>query len=207
MRKIIALLTLLALFSTGSGMAQSRTTVVKANPLSLFIATINVQGERALNERFSGQLGLFLGQARINADEPGTDRITYASFGITPELRYHATFARQDCPEGLYFAPYLRYRRIRQSYNGQVEDPDQLTQSADIQFRRNSFGGGVLIGYEVITEAGFVLDMFIGPQYSYTASKATVTCADCNGNETFKQAGFDFTGIEIRTGLALGFAF
>lgn len=194
------------LFCCLNAQTQGRT-VVKMNPLSLFILTANVQAERALNERFSGQLGFFVGQANVKVNENGADQIRHRILGITPELRYHATFATQDCPEGLYFAPYLRFRSIRQFYQGAVTDPDLLAQSAEITHRRNSFGGGVVLGYEIITEKGFVFDGFLGPQFSRTYSRATVACPQCNGNETFTPSGFDFTGIEVRTGVSLGYAF
>jgi hypothetical protein len=202
-RLLLFSLCLLAFLETFS---QART-LVKINPLSLFLFTANVQGERALNDRFSAQLGVFVGQTTINVDENGADKIRYGSFGITPELRYHATFATKDCPEGLYFAPYFRFRSIRQSYEGEIFDPDLVAQSGNIVFRRNSFGGGVLLGYEFITQKRFVLDAFIGPQFSRTKSMAAVSCLECDGDETFKTSGFDFTGIEVRAGLALGYAF
>ncbi|MEM7039459.1 MAG: DUF3575 domain-containing protein, partial [Bacteroidota bacterium] len=117
--------------------------VVKMNPLSLFAGTLNVQYERAMGEKWSLQAGTFVGRVGLQDNDETLDgRIDYRMLGLTAEARYHATYDKRANPRGAYFAPYLRYRQIRQAYDGTVVDPDTTADvPAEIRFRRWGFGG------------------------------------------------------------------
>ena len=190
--------------------AQNKVNTVKINPLSLGVLTLNVQGERQLNDRFSAQMGAFLGGTSLSiyADEL-PEGIKYRWWGLTPELRYFISFNRMDVPKGFYVAPFLRFQRVREAFKGEAHDPDtKLILAGDVDLRRNSIGGGFMLGYQLITARNFVLDLYMGPKYSSANSKIEFSCSTCNGNEVLiNQPGLHFDGIEIRAGLSLGFAF
>ncbi|HHG84716.1 MAG TPA: DUF3575 domain-containing protein [Bacteroidetes bacterium] len=206
MRKNAFFVLLFSLICVGHVPAQSGI-VLKVNPLSLFLATINVQAEHVLNERFSAQIGTYFGGNVIPLTDDNISQGELKMFGLTPELRYHTNFDERECPRGLYFAPFLRFRRIIQTYEGPISDPEGLATRGNLKMRRTNFGGGVLIGCEFIIGDHFALDLFGGPQFSIGKRKLEISCPTCTGNETAKPTGLDFAGIEIRTGICLGYAF
>ncbi len=207
--KYILILLLLG-FLARPAFAQERSNTIKINPLSIFIATLNVQAERQLNDRFTCQLGTFIGGNSLKVQaEDLPDGIRYRWWGLTPELRYFISFNRMDVPKGFYVAPFLRFQRVKQNYVTDAHDPDTkqvLTGEAEI--RKNSFGGGFMLGYQLVTKRNFVLDLYLGPKYSSANSNISFECPTCNGNEVLiNQAGLRFDGVEGRAGLSLGFRF
>lgn len=182
-------------------------TVLKLNPLSLGVATLNVQAEQRLNDRFSAQLGIYGGGSYIPLAASALSGQRLRHFGLTPELRFHTQFNKVDFPEGFFFAGYLRYRRIVQTYLGPVEDPDQQAQEALIKSRRNNIGWGALLGYSFLWGDHFVLDAFLGPQFSLGRRKVELRCSACTGNEYAVPVGLDRAGLDLRAGIGVGYAF
>lgn len=211
LKKKLLSLCLLGMMTFAGIQVQAQKFVLKINPLSLAVITANVQGEYALNEKMSAQLGLFIGSINLGFGASGTDGgVSYTWFGITPEFRYYAQNAKKDAPRGLYIAPFLRYRNVSTSFEGSYYDPDLMANATgEIKFNINAIGGGVTLGYQWLFGDVFALDMFLGPQYSRANSSASVSCTNCDGDETVieESAGLSFGGIGIRGGICIGVAF
>lgn len=183
---------------------------IKINPLSLFALTPNVQYERQLNDRFSGQIGVFGGGVNLRDEKSGIPgKIKYHWWGITPEVRYFISFTRMQVPRGLYVAPFMRYQRYNEQYVDQVFDPDRGGMIwARVENSSGLFGGGFLLGYQLIGKSGFVLDMYMGPKYGSGREKVTIDCTTCNGNEVpTGDRGLSFEGVKPRAGISLGYFF
>lgn len=203
MKRLARLSILVIILSTGANGLRAQGNVVKANPLSLFLKTLNVQYERKLSDFLSVQLGVFGGKAGIGKDNTGSV-IQNSWLGITPEVRYYLNGANRPAPEGFYMAAYLRHRRIRAQYLEDVQDPvlgDTIR--IDVTARINSTGGGALFGYQFIFGGGFNLDVYGGIQFSL---------AKFSFNAEAAEHGVDFPGLPfggpgIRAGLSLGYAF
>lgn len=207
--KNIFLIILMAAFAAPL-LGQTRTNTIKINPLSLFVLTTNVQAERQLNDRFSVQMGAFVGGPSLNIlAEDLPDGVKYRWWGLTPELRYFISFNRMEVPNGFYVAPFLRFQHVFQRFKGEAHDPDtKKVLSGDVELQRNSIGGGFLLGYQLVTKRDFVLDFYMGPKYSSANTNVTFKCPTCSGNEVLlNQQGLQFDGVEIRAGISLGFAF
>lgn len=206
-----AFLGLLFLGMSQFAQAQQGRFVLKINPLSLFAVTANVQGEYALSDKLSAQLGVFVGSVNLGFGASNADGgVAYTWYGLTPELRYYATHSRKSAPAGFYLAPFLRYRGIQTSYDGSVYDPDtQTNTTAEVTAKINAFGGGALLGYQFLFGDVFALDLFFGPQYTRANSSFSVECTNCDGDETVvdEDAGISFGGVGVRTGICIGIAF
>lgn len=184
--------------------------VLKINPLSLAILTFNAKIERCFSERFSGQLGIYLGAPRLKYHADSLPRgIQYVMLGITPELRFHPNFNRRSNPKGLFVAAYCKYAYVKEQYPSFAYDPDSLgTITATAQLRRHVASLGFLLGYQFLFKNRFALDLFIGPQYSASKTARNVACTDCDGDEQLiGRPGLRFDGIEPRAGICIGYAF
>ncbi|HYC28434.1 MAG TPA: DUF3575 domain-containing protein [Chitinophagaceae bacterium] len=154
---------------------------IKLNPLSLIFATGNVAYERAVSENSTVQLGIFYSGVSISG-------LKYSGLGITPEYRMYFAGNKQAM-NGVYVGPFLRY----QSFTLKEKDSDS-------EAKYSSFGGGAVIGWEKTWSSGFVLDLFVGPQYNSGKVK------EKSGSETIDVSG-NIDGFGLRTGITLGFAF
>lgn len=154
---------------------------IKINPLSLVFATGNVAYERQVSANQTVQLGIFYSGVSISG-------LKYTGLGITPEYRIYFAGNKQAF-NGVYVGPFVRY----QSFT--LKDKD-----SDSEAKYSSFGGGAVIGWEKTWASGFVLDLFVGPQYNSGKIK------EKSGNEDFDIAG-SIDGFGLRTGITVGFAF
>lgn len=155
---------------------------IKINPLSLIFATGNVAYERAVSPNSSVQLGIFYSGVSISG-------LKYSGLGITPEYRMYFAGNKQAM-NGVYVGPFVRY----QSFTLKDKNDDNS------EAKYTSFGGGAVIGWEKTWSSGFVLDLFVGPQYNSGKVK------EKSGNETFDVAG-SIDGFGLRTGVTIGFSF
>jgi Protein of unknown function (DUF3575) len=190
--------------------SSSTTHLLKINPLSLFISTLNVKLERRLNTRFSGQLGLHIGSPRLQiGDDTMPNAVQYYFAGITPELRFYVAFNRVAQPKGLFVGTYCRYSLVKERYRTMVADPDRAMPTEGIAFlRRHVASLGFLIGYQLFFKDRIGLEIYVGPQYSSSATKQKLLCTGCDGDEhAIGRPGLKFDGIEPRAGLAIGYAF
>lgn len=203
----LVLFCFLSLLMMFQGLNAQNKTVIKLNPLSFAAATINLQGERAINERMSIQLGGYYGGFKMRFDG-GSVRVGYKHFGITPEFRYYFLPSNGPAPSGLFGAAFFRYRNVHANFDAKVYDPDtNLDIDATVNGDFSIPGGGVLIGYQALISEVVALDVFLGPQISAAKLKTEVICNSCNGNEIPDIPGFKFGGFGFRAGLAIGVAF
>lgn len=208
--KTIKITLLGLLFGFGALHAQDKRVAIKINPLSLFAITGNVQAEFFITPKMSAQLGVFYGQLQTGFGGGGaTSKIKYNWLGVTPEFRYYFGVGQVASQAGLYVAGFARYRSVALNYQGDAYDPDSQTYvSGDVKGKVSAVGGGILVGYQLMTKGGFVFDSYIGPQFSSARFDASVNCVGCNGNETVSEsAGLNFSGPGLRFGIALGYAF
>ncbi len=185
-------------------------TVVKVNPLSLFVATLNVKVERRLTSRFSAQLGLHIGGPRLKYKADSLPHgIQYFMAGITPEFRYYIAFNRVPNPKGMYIGSFCKYLYARERYASFLQDPDAPSPVTGVAvLKQNVIALGFLVGYQWIFKQGISLDLYIGPQYSTSFTRRSVICSVCDGNERpIGHPGLRFDGIGPRAGLTLGYAF
>ena len=142
------------------------------------LITANTSFEYKLNKTIGAQLGI--GYTMFNISS-----LKYEGIRLTPEFRF---YPRERALNGVYLAPYFRYQHYQLS-----EDVNKLIYE--------SFGGGLLFGFQRVFESGFVVDIFFGP--SYNSGKFSAQ----EGNKTDESLGFGMNGTGIRTGMTIGFAF
>ena len=181
--------------------------ILKCNPLSLGAGTLNIQTERRISTRLTAQIGVFVGTFAWNSEEPSLGKTRFLWMGFTPEIRFYPAFLEKKPPEGFYISGYLRARYTRTSWNGPVYDrgTDSVV-VADNQARIGGFGMGGMVGYQFRIKEKFTLEVFGGPQMMIGRPVFTAECSECDGDERndFPRKP-DFTGLELRAGIALGF--
>ena len=169
MKKLIISLSLIAL-AFG---AHAQNNVIKTNPLGLAFGNFNATYERVLGTSSSI---LIRGQ------------YMYKIFGVKVGLggvglgyRYYITHVKKPVPAGFYINPEAVY-----SF-GSMDDFNGTSVNL------STIGVGAELGYQWVWESGFVLDLGIGPMYTFV-----------NGGDN---------NIDISSGwgptatLAVGFAF
>lgn len=192
MKKLLAIAMFLLIGASvqNTVQAQVRKNVIKVNPLSLGLLTLNGSYERVLTERVSVQLGAFYTGINLL----GT---SFRGVGITPEVRIFMSKNTGGAPQGWYVSPFFRYQKFDLSVE---EDLTDTRAEAGVRTR----GGGVLAGYQwLLGKADRVsLDLFIGPKYD----KGAFTYDENASPDEF--SGIEnFSGFWIRSGLTLGVAF
>jgi hypothetical protein len=197
----------IGLLSFGTLAAQPRW-VVKVNPMSLFLGTLNLQAEYLLNDRISLNLGGYVGGTTFKVDVVG-GQLRDRWMALTPELRFYPNFERHPAPRGLYAGPFLRFRRVRSSYLGMVYDPDLRTDLvAKVRSVLPTFGLGGVFGYQFMLREAAAIDVYAGPYFSAGTPQVQTNCAACNGNERpLPLPRLDFSGMEFRFGASIGLPF
>jgi hypothetical protein len=191
-------------------LVESPGTIVKINPMSLFVKTCNLQIEQRLSTRFSAQLGIAFGGPTVNVYSPNLPKpIDYTLVGITPEFRYFLSFQRRQVPRGSYLGAYLRVQRVNKSYEVIAYDPDYFHEvPAEVDIRINSLGGGFVVGYQFFLKKRVAIDIFMGPRYSFAKTQYAIGCPSCDGDElTAQRPGMTFDGLDLRAGVGLGYGF
>ena len=97
---------------------------------------------------------------------PGAQTFTKVRYvNVSPEYRFYlarTASARRPAPKGWYLGPYLKYHYEKDftstSYQGSTRVRERMVAVS-------SFGGGVLIGAQLITRGGFVVDGVLGRGY------------------------------------------
>ena len=184
--------------------------VLKINPLSLFVSTFNVQMERRLGTRFSGQIGFAVGAPTVAVYSPNLpEPIDYKLIGLTPELRYFLAFQRRQVPHGPYLGTYLRLQHVKKSYGIVAYDPDIFQEvNAEVNVNINSLNVGFVVGYQFFIKKRLAIDLFVGPRYGFAKSVYTMQCAGCDGDESVAQKpGMRFDGLDLRAGVGVGYGF
>jgi len=169
MKKLFLTLTFVALVLSLS--AQSN--VVKTNPLGMAFGNFNVTYERVL-----GTTSSILVRGQYMYKLLGVE-VNLAGFGLG--YRYYFTHAKKAVPGGFYINPQVAFAF------------GSLTNVLDEEISANTIGFGAELGYQWAWPSGFVLDLGIGPMYTF----ATGSGPDA---ETI-------TGIMPSATLAIGYAF
>lgn len=215
MKKTLLALFICALAGTASLQAQgpekpSQRFAIKINPLSLFLITGNIQFEAAVAPRISVQLGVAYTGITVGSGNGsnGTGKISYNLLALTPEMRYYI-LNKEQAPRGLYVAPFARVRTGVLSASSSVYDPDSGTYiDAEAKTKLLTTGGGLTVGYQLVTAGGFVFDVYMGPQFSIATVEVSAECSGCDGDEQVEAFGRGTTtGPGLRFGMAIGYAF
>jgi hypothetical protein len=185
-------------------------TVLKTNPFSFIVECFNIQVERSIGSRFSGQVGLMAAGPSLTIHaESLPEPIHYTILGLTPEFRYYFTFLKHPAPRGPYLASYLRLQHVQQRYQILALDPDQGENIlVDAAVNRNILAGGFLVGCQLLIKQHFSIDGFMGPRYGRSLSNYRYSCQGCDGDERpIAKPGLPFQGIELRAGICVGYGF
>lgn len=186
MQKLLLAAALLTAVATG---AQAQTSVLKVNVLSPVVKTGSFFFEHKLTARSSAQLGALVTYWKV-----GDTKIS--GFALTPEYRLYLS-EKKGTLHGFYVAPYLRYQNLTLTVEDIFDNGTDVTGKA----RLNTYGGGVVAGYQLLLKQRFSLDFFLGP--SYNGGNIKVEAED-------QSQEFDagpFTGFGLRSGLTFGVAF
>lgn len=184
--------------------------VIKINPLSLGVATLNLQFERRISTRFTGQIGFHIGRPKVGVyAEVLPEPIQYGLIGLTPELRYYLSFQKRAVPRGPYLATYLRFQSVKMTYDILAYDPDDFQDiPVMVTASKRAVAGGFLLGYQFIISEHLGIDIFIGPRYGHARSRYQLSCPTCDGDERMAaRPGMRFDGLDLRAGVAVGYAF
>ena len=227
MKKTFLMLAL-AMISFGSQAQDKKSTnefnhVLKTNVLGYLAGQYQISYEKPLNEHFSVQLsaGFLTGN---NSGSLGVRSYKGHRIGLIliPEARY---YFKGNAPKGFYLGAFARYRSASNILDDQsfTAGGTGIDQDLSRVRRATSIGGGVLIGYQLITKGGFTFDIFAGPQYKSRSTKitydndalnvpSTVAGYDSKGDELFssKFGSIDYNdkaGMGLRFGFNIGFAF
>jgi hypothetical protein len=148
--------------------APGYTSVIKTSPLALALGNFNATYENVLNERSA-----LLFSANYIYQLFGAD---VNAGGVGAGYRHYFTYKKKDVPTGFYVQPQV---------------------SAGFGSGFYTLGIGAELGYQWAWESGFVLDLGIGPQYTYL-----------NFDEGDNDLGFDDDagGILPAFTLAIGYA-
>lgn len=184
-KRILVLLLLCLPFT-----AVAQKSVVKINPLSLPLATVNLAAEQYLGKGMSLQLGAYYTTFRFK-------EVNYSGWSLTPEMRFYIGATDHESPQGWYIAPYARYTRMGIEREATSERPD-------LDGHATFLGGGSLVGHQwLLGEKKRVsVDVFAGPRYS--------RCISVTGNASRKDFRADFIiggGFWVRSGITVGLAF
>ena len=124
--------------------------VIKANALTLIIATGSIFYERRLTDITAAQLGVGFMSYKI-------DETKLSGLFLTPEFKF---YIRKNAIDGFFMSPYLRYMNCNyDNSNGEGA------------FR--NFGGGLSFGRQWIFEKGFIMELFFGGHYADSSFEIT----------------------------------
>jgi len=170
--------------------SSAKKNAIKINPLSLALTCVNVQYQRALNEKSGFQIGGYYYSFSLGGSK-------YTQFAITPEYRYY--FSSKESMNGWFVAPYLRY--ISASWD--VDFSAGLSTTSTIKATATGIGGGALIGRQWTWDSGFTLEAFLGIGYYSYSAKADSEVAGFKLDASRYESSVAFD----RLGLCLGYAF
>lgn len=156
---LLAIIFALPSFSQDKPAVKQEKNVLKANTLSLFLATGSVFYERKFSDVTSGQMGVAYMGAKVSNTK-------FTGLILTPEVRFHPS---KSALAAFYIAPYLRYQNYTLT--------DGLNKGT-----LSSMGGGLLFGKEWITKSGFTMDLFFGGHYGSSSVKVTAGADNFNTN-------------------------
>ncbi len=208
------LLTLCLLFFVmGHSFAQKADpkNVVKIGFPVVFVGSLNLAYERAINEKVSIQIA---GGYRHIVDDYGftwsdpdnsrvDDSKIYSGYTLVPEIKYYLTNTTWSAPKGFYISAFGRYGK----YDVEFKDNTTNTNDYNATYSYTESGGGVLGGFQFIIAKVFVMDFYIGPQFKLRTLQPIIW-EDARIAKTNPKTASSYIGIEKdgqRPGVRLGF--
>lgn len=192
--KHLAFVFLMAIGLQVQGQEQEGTGVIKANPFGWFAGQYQFGYEHFLSEKLSVQVMPGLIFSNVSLSKAVADSsFFFESFDATrlgvivvPEVRY---YLGDVAPDGLYIAPFGRFRSVTTT----VDSDEGSTR------KRQSIGGGFVLGYQYQLANGLTGELFLGPQFK---SSTTTYSGDFEDYEDLSSDDTDGSGI--RFGLTIG---
>lgn len=123
--------------------------VVKINPASVLLGTVNIHYERRSSPKYSHQFEVFVHTGRFYNGS------TVNGFGVTYNMR---SYRGRKVSAGFYTQPYLRF----QQYRGDVSQDWLGSMSSKPNTRIHLYTVGYLLGYQFNTNSRWVIDVFGG---------------------------------------------
>jgi len=128
--------------------------IIKLNPISLAFGNINLIYQRALGKSSAVQIGGNYWYRFLGTEVTG--------FGIRGGYQFFVTGRTKTAPEGFYVGPHLSYNSLKEK-------------ETDVQNSVNTFGVGLMLGYQWVWKSGLSLDLGIGPMYTFAQEENTET--------------------------------
>lgn len=173
--------------------------VLKINLTSMMLKTFAVQYERKIANNFTMALGVIYRPKSgmkifdVIADGAGNSGLSqetafmyrsmkYSRISITPEFRY---YFKKKAPKGLYLAPFLKYYQDAMNFNFNYYPDNSTVQKTGLAtIKENSFGIGILFGYQIINKKNLAIDLwFAGPWIGIRNAKISSDVKTNNVNE------------------------
>lgn len=194
-------------------------TNIKTNVAGYFIGQYQLAVERAITDHFSLQMSAGYVSRQLSLTDYSNE---VGGYILIPEVRFYFS---SNAPKGLYASAFGRLRSTNNNLTDKKWTPSGTGIDQDLSREKvvTSVGGGITLGYQIISRGGFTFDFFAGPQYktrtvktNYNTSSldAAAISADFEnkGDELFaaKYPTFKFEsnpGIGLRFGLNVGFSF
>jgi Protein of unknown function (DUF3575) len=176
--------------------------IIKFNYLSCLFRTLNFSYERVVNGNKAFLIGAYFNNT-VEEYNDGDNSNESTAFSFTPEYRYY--FLEIDKPQGFFLAPYLRYQYFnnKRIFDNYVYLPDGNQQIVLTSTNKiiNTYGGGLVIGYQYIFKEKICFDAFLGPSYT----KFVGDKKDFDGNAFYQINSVE--GIFVRFGSTIGIKF
>lgn len=171
--------------------AYGQQNALKSNPLLLITLAPNLEFEHAISERESVQGGMSYSLFNFSDFNSGAD---VNMLSVTPAYRYYVG-ENASALHGLYVSPFSRYRHI--SFSA----PDAESPEGIIRERVHTLGGGATIGWQRVSDGGFTIDLFAGPEFRFRTLNSN---AGAGLSQDFRLAR---SGGGLRAGISIGLAF
>lgn len=187
MKKLITLSAMMFIMAVAVVNAQTKSNIIKTSLTSIFLKTVNLDYEHALNDNSSVQLGVYYTGASLFDG-------SFSGFAITPEYRYYLS-ASKTAPNGAYVAPWLRFQNFS-AKSGTLNTETYAKGTISI------VSLGLCVGVQRTFKEKISLGAYIGPGYYFP----NVKYEDSNGSfdfGMFNSSGF----VWGRAGIDIGFMF
>lgn len=193
--------------------------VIKIGFPVVFVGSVNLAFERAINEKVSFQIA---GGYRHLVDDygftwpdadntRGDDSKIYTGYTVVPELKYYLTNSTWSAPKGFYISAFGRYGK----YDVEFQDNTSTNNDYNAKYSYTESGGGVLGGFQFIVAKVLVMDFYIGPQFKRRTLQPIIwetpgaIPVKSNPKNASNYIGLEKNGQRpgIRIGFNIGFAF
>lgn len=188
---------------------KAQTTAIKTKPLNLAAGEYNLQFEKMFCNVVSLQIGgSLIGREMAQTSGNNFYQSFTTGYTISPELRVYLTRRGKGGVRGMYIAPFLDYRQVRQNL-----DDMPVGYEPDVSFveDRKTMSGGIMVGRQFVWLRHLTLDVAVGAQFRERAVNRIydipgVTDFDFQQKFTDFQIN-DMAGVRLKGNLGVGLAF